>query len=171
MDIRRTRLALFLIGGFVVSPAISQEVTCENNPMKAEQFCSSRPVNTQHGYYFFGTDDTGTNSSVVFSFNDQSQSHRPDAVMVKLDGSPPYRVEGSSLRPDVDCGRYSCVWRVAVAAKFSTEDYAKMAAAGTMLVSFVEGAYVSDPITVDPKKIAAWEAQWQAMRVPAAPAG
>lgn len=151
----------------VATAAAAQEVTCDNNPMKPVPFCKSSFVETKGGYYFFGTDDTGAKGMVVITFKGLSSSFRPDAVMVKLDSGQPYKIEAGSLRPDVDCSRYGCDWSIGVTVPFAQSDLERMAAAGTMLVSFAEGTYVSDPVQVDPQRIARWYREWQALRAPA----
>lgn len=144
-------------------PAVAQ-VTCKENVMTANRFCSSKPVRAGSNYYMFATDDPGITAKVLFNFGGLVSASRPDGVMVKLDSGAPFKVAASHLRPDVNCSRYGgCIWSVSAVASPSDGEFAQMGAASKMLVSFTEGAYVSDPIEVDPKQIAAWFNEWKAL--------
>ncbi len=142
----------------------SAQVTCKENVMTTDRFCSSKPERAGANYYFFATNDPGTQANVLFSFGDLISSARPDGVMVKLDGGTPFKVRASSTRPDVNCGRYrNCRWSVGAAAEFTDAQFDQIAASTKMLVSFTQGSYVSEPFEANPRIIAAWFQQWRAM--------
>lgn len=144
-------------------PATAQ-VTCKDNVMTANRFCSSKVERSGSNYYFFATNDAGTQANVLFSFGGLISSARPDGVMVKLDGGAPFKVNATSTRPDVNCRGYGgCRWSVGAVAEFSSAQFSQIAAASKMLVSFTQGGYVSDPIEVDPKKIGSWFQEWSNM--------
>lgn len=144
--------------------SVSAQVTCKENVMTTDRFCSSKPERAGANYYFFATNDPGTQANVLFSFGDLVSSARPDGVMVKLDDGTPFKVRASSTRPDVNCGRYrNCRWSVGAAAEFTDAQFDQIAAATRMLVSFTQGSYVSEPFEANPRIIAAWFQQWRTM--------
>ena len=149
---------------FVFAVNASASVTCKENVMTSNRFCSSSAAQTGESFYFFATNDIGTQANVLFNFGGLVSSSRPDGVMVKVDAEAPFKVQASPTPADVNCrGRGSCRWSVGASAKFTAEHFAKFSAATKMLVSFTEGAYVSDPIEVDPKKIGGWFQEWRAL--------
>lgn len=140
----------------------SAKVTCKENVMTSNRFCSSTPERSGASFYFFATNDAGTEANVLFNFAGLISASRPDGVMVKLDESAPFKVEATPTRADVNC-RGGCRWSVGASAKFTPEHFSQFSAATKMLVSFTEGSYVSDPIEVDPKKIGAWFQEWKGL--------
>lgn len=157
-------MRLFVLGLLLIAAAPGwAQVGCKENVMTAAKFCSSRPAYSGGNYYFFATDDPGENARIVFNFRGLVSSARPDSMMVKLDAGTPFKVDASHLRPDVDCRRSDCRWTVSAIAKFTDAQFVEIAAAQKMLVSFVEGAYVSDPMEVDPQQIKKWLEDWHAL--------
>lgn len=145
----------------ISSAPVGAQVTCKENVMTTSRFCSSKAERSGGNFYFFATNDTGSEANVLFNFGGLISSSRPDGVMVKLDDRAPFKVEATATRPDVNCSRYGgCKWSVGAAAKFTETQFKQIAAASQMLVSFTNGAYVSDPIQVDPKKIGSWFQEW-----------
>ncbi|HEX7802308.1 MAG TPA: hypothetical protein VF471_06080 [Pseudoxanthomonas sp.] len=142
--------------------AVAQEVTCKVNAMTESKFCSSEMVRNGQNYYFFGTNDTGDAGMILFSFGGLMTSSRPDGVMIKLDGSKPFKVNAVAGSPDVNC-RGGCRWTVSAFASPSDENVKSIAAASEMLVSFTQGPYVSEPVSVDPRKIAGWFNEWRSL--------
>lgn len=141
---------------------VSAKVTCKENVMTSNRYCSSNVERSGGNFYFFATNDSGTEANVLFNFGGLMSSARPDGVMVKLDDAAPFKVKASSTRADVSCrGSGGCRWSVGAVAKFTTVHFSKFADATRMLVSFTEGTYVSDPIEVDSKKIGAWFQEWR----------
>lgn len=156
----------YLVGLLMIFAAASAsaQVTCKENVMTNDRFCSSKPERAGANYYFFATNDPGTEARVLFSFGDLISSARPDGVMVKLDDGAPFKVSASSTRPDVNCGRYrNCRWSVGAVAEFTDEQFDQIASAAKMLVSFTEGSYVSEPFEANPGIIAAWLLEWRSM--------
>lgn len=148
-------------------PAGAQQVTCKNNPMRERQFCSSGSVGPVNGRYFFGTDDAGERGLTVVSFGGLAGSSRPDGAMLKIDSAAPKKMAASGGRPDVHCSRYGgCTWSVYITIEFGQEDLSALAQASTVLVSFTEGAYVSDPVAIDPQRIVRWYSEWRALSQP-----
>lgn len=146
---------------FMTALPATAQVTCKENVMTTNRFCSSKAERSGGNYYFFATNDTGTEANVLFSFGGLISSARPDGVMVKLDSGAPFKVNATSTRPDVNCRGYGgCRWSVGAVAEFSSAQFGLLAAASTMLVSFTQGDYVSEPIEVDPKKIGSWFQEW-----------
>lgn len=142
----------------------SASVTCKESVMTSNRFCSSSAQHSGESFYFFATNDTGTQANVLFNFGGLISSSRPDGVMVKLDGEAPFKVQASPTPANVNCrGRGGCRWSVGAFAKFTAEHFSKFLEAKKMLVSFTEGAYVSDPIEVDPRKIGGWFQEWRAL--------
>lgn len=148
----------------IFSVPAGAQVTCKENVMTTSRFCSSKAERSGGNFYFFATNDTGDEANVVFNFGGLISSSRPDGVMVKLDNGAPFKVEATATRPDVNCSRYGgCKWAVGAAAKFTDAQFNQIEAASQMLVSFTNGAYVSDPIQVDPKKIGSWFQEWSTL--------
>lgn len=154
------RTILLLLIALVANPVAAQSITCKENVMTSNRFCSSKSVRVGSNYYFFATDDTGVKPNILFSFGGLVSASRPDGVVVKLDSAEPFKVEASGLRPDVSCFRRSCVWSVSAAAKPTVEHFAAIGRASRMLVSFTESAYVSDPMEVDPRQVSSWHSEW-----------
>jgi len=122
-------------------------------------------------FYFFATNDSGTQARVLFNFGGLISSRRPDGVMVKLDDAAPFKVEAIPSPANVNCrGSRGCRWSVGASARFTHAHFSQFAEATRMLVSLTEGGYVSYPIEVEPKKIGAWFQEWQSL-TQAAPAG
>lgn len=150
-------IALLLLAGAI--PA-SAQVTCKENVMTTNRFCSSKTATSGNNYYFLATNDTGTQAYVLFSFGGLISSARPDGVMVKLDAATPFKTRATATPPDVNC-RGGCRWSVGAAAEFTNAQFNQIAAASKMLVSFTQGEYVSEPIEVDPRKIGSWFQEWR----------
>jgi len=143
---------------------VSAQVTCKENVMTTNRFCSSKAERSGGNFYFFATNDTGTEANVLFNFGGLISAARPDGVMVKLDNGAPFKVKATATRPDVNCRGYGgCRWSVGAAAEFTSAQFNQIATASKMLVSFTDGAYVSEPIEVDPKKIGSWFQEWTTM--------
>jgi hypothetical protein len=141
-------------------PAAAQ-VTCKENIMTSTHYCSSKIERSGGNFYFFATNDTGTEPNVIFSFGGLVSPARPDGVMVKLDGGTPFKARATAIRPDVNCRGYGgCRWSVGAAAEFTNEQFNQIGSATKMLISFTQGEYVSEPIEVDPKKIGSWFQEW-----------
>jgi hypothetical protein len=148
----------------------SASVTCKENVMTSNRFCSSTPERSGANFYFFATNDAGTEANVLFNFAGLISASRPDGVMVKLDDAAPFKVQASPTRADVNCrGSGGCRWSVGASAKFTPEHFAQCSASTKMLVSFTEGSYVSDPIEVNPKAIGGWFQEWRGLTQSAAP--
>ncbi len=140
---------------------IGAKVTCKENVMTSNRFCSSTKERSGESFYFFGTNDVGTVANVIFTFAGSHSPFRPDGVMVKLDDRTPFKVQAIPTQPDINChGRGGCRWSVGAIAEFVPFHFSQFASATRMLVSFTEGKYVSDPIEVDPKKIGGWFQEW-----------
>ena len=160
-------LALLLLAA--ASPVAAQ-VTCKENVMTSNRFCSSKTERSGGNFYFFATNDTGTEANVLFSFGGLISASRPDGVMVKLDGGAPFKARATATRPDVNCRGYGgCRWSVGAAAEFTKEQFSQIGSATKMLVSFTQGEYVSEPIEVDPKKIGSWFQEWVNLTSSASP--
>lgn len=154
-------LALLL---FVFTNTVSAQVTCKENVMTTNRFCSSKAELVGANYYFFATDDTGAEAKILFNFGGLNSASYPDGVMIKLDDGAPFKVTASAPRPDVNCRGYGgCKWSVRAFANITNVQFDQIANSSRMLVSYTQGVYVSEPIEVDPKKIGAWFQQWTAM--------
>lgn len=162
----------YMLGLLLLAAAlpVAAQVTCKENVMTSNRFCSSKSVSSGESFYFFATNDAGTEASVLFNFGGLISSARPDGVMVKLDGGAPFKVRATATPPDVNCRGYGgCRWSVGAVAKFTNEQFNQIGSAAKMLVSFTQGEYVSEPIEVDPKKIGSWFQEWGALTSSAAP--
>lgn len=137
-------------------PAGAQLITCKENVMTTNRFCSSKSEISGDNFYFFATNDAGTEAHVLFRFRGLISSARPDGIIVKLDSGTPFKVQATATNSDVHCPYYNCRWSVGARAKFTQDQFAQMGAATTMLVSFTQDDYVSDPMVVNPKKISSW---------------
>lgn len=144
-------------------PAVAK-ITCEENEMTTNRYCRSETKDAGNSFYFFATNDIGDKANLLIVFGGLSSAPRLDAIMVKLDSGAPFKVDALGLSPKVNCSGYgSCKWTAGAVSIFSDEQYQQIANASRMLVSYVQGAYVSDPIQVDPKTIGAWFQEWKSM--------
>jgi len=149
----------------VLAAPVYAQVTCTKHVMTGDYLCRSNIERSGQHFYFFSTNDAGTVANVVFSFAGLISAARPNGVMVKLDDNAPFKASASPLRPNVNCrGSGGCRWWVGASAQFTRAQFSEIAAASRMLVSFSEGAHVSDPIEVDPKKISSWFQEWTEIR-------
>ena len=124
------------------SPVFAQ-VTCKENVMTKNRFCSSIEARSGGHFYFFATNDVGSEAIVLFNFTGLIAPARPDGVMVKLDDGTPFKVSATAMRPNVNCrGSGSCRWTVGAAAMFTPDQFVQISVASKMLVSFSVGAYV-----------------------------
>lgn len=160
-------LGLLLFAGAL---PVAAQVTCKDNVMTSNRFCSSNTVRSGESFYFFATNDTGTKANVLFNFGGLISAARPDGVMVKLNGGTPFKVQATATRSNVSCRGYGdCRWSVGAIVAFTKEQFNHIASSTKMLVSFTQGEYVSDPIEVDPRKIGSWFQEWVTLTSSAAP--
>lgn len=148
----------------VLAAPVYAQVTCTKHVMTGNYFCRSTIERSGQHFYFFATNDAGTEANVVFNFAGLISAAHPNGVMVKLDDNAPFKASASPLRPNVNCRGSVCRWRVGALANFTRAQFSEIAAASRMLVSFSQDAHVSDPIEVDPKKISSWFQEWTEIR-------
>lgn len=149
---------------FISAAHAIAQVTCRENVMTTNRFCISQTERVGNNFYFFATNDTGSEAKMLFNFGGLISASRPDGIMVKLDDGMPFKVTASSTRPDVNCRRNRvCTWSVGAVANITGAQFSQIGTSSRMLVSFTEGAYVSEPIEVNPKIISSWFQQWVAL--------
>jgi hypothetical protein len=157
MKILTLLLALF------AAPA-SAGLTCETNSMTEEVKCTSESDSLDDSSFYYLSAGSASAPSVTFVFYGQHLPIKANGVLVKLDDGKPFKVAMTRLPERADCIGRKCGWIIATVLKFTPEQLLKMAAAKDGIASYTYLDYVSDPIKIDPAKIAGWYEEWKAMQ-------